>query len=174
MAIVDFTTYPVTFNNLSSYLVNARYSKTENKLELSTAYLQKPFINLTEYGNEYNLALIGFTIAHEISHSIDNIVKKNIEKEIIKQYKVFSKFDNLNFDASNTIKEDIADISALNICEEYLRDFCIQQKYSPLLILLHFKMFYSYYAYQMRQNISKLGIKFELIKNFIQSAKEIE
>jgi predicted metalloendopeptidase len=165
LSIVDFTTYPVTFNNLASYLVNARYSKTENKLELSTAYLQKPFINLTEYGNEYNLALIGFTIAHEISHSIDNIVKKNIEKEIIKQYKVFSKFDNLNYDASNTIKEDIADISALNICEEYLRDFCIQQKYSPLLILLHFKMFYSYYAYQMRQNISKVGIKFELIKN---------
>lgn len=185
IADVNFTTYPLSFYNLASYTVNARYNKLENILEISSSYLQKPFINISEYGTEYNLALIGFTIAHELSHSLSNIGKKsginkngvykvsdkdrvifnNIEKQIIKQYNIFSKFDNLNYDATNTIKEDIADISGLSLCEEYLRDFCIQHNYSPLLILLHFKMFYSYYAYQMRQKITKQGVKFELIKN---------
>jgi len=165
ISMVDFTTYPLSFNNLASYIVNARYNKIENSLQLSSSYLQKPFINTDEYGTEYNLAFIGFTIAHELSHSLDNIVQKNIQKEIIKQYEIFSKYDNLKYDSSITIREDIADISGLNICEEFLRDFCIQHNYSPLLILFHFKMFYSYYAYQMRQKISLKGIKYELIKN---------
>ncbi len=164
-SIVDFTTYPFSFNNLASYIVNARYNTFENSLQISSSYLQKPFINTDEYGTEYNLAFTGFTIAHELSHSLDNIVPKIIQNEIIKQYEIFSEYDNLKYDSSITVREDIADISGLNICEEYLRDFCIQHNYSPLLILLHFKMFYSFFAYQMRQKISQKGIKYELIKN---------
>jgi predicted metalloendopeptidase len=176
-ADVDFTTYPFSFKNLPSYIVNARYETIKNSLEISSAYLQKPFLDFINYGTEYNLASIGFTIAHELSHSIDNlanneevskkdrIIFKNIENAIIKQYEVFSKFDKLKYNAKNTIDEDIADISGLSICEEYLRDFCIQHNFYSLLILQHFKMFYYYYAYQMRQKISKQGIKYELIKN---------
>jgi len=185
LVMYDFNTYPFKITNLPSYVVNAQYLTYDNAIHVSTAYLQKPFINIVEQGFEYNLAYIGFTIAHELSHSLDDngsqfdvngnmnnwwtkkdkIKFEDIQKEIIKQYEVFSEYDGLKYDVSYTIGEDMADIVGLKICEEYLRDFCIQNSYTPFITFLHFRMFYVYFAYQMRQKIREKSIRYELITN---------
>jgi putative endopeptidase len=155
---------------------------------IPNAFLQEPFINLDENGMEYNLAYIGFAIAHELSHSLDDIGSKydylgniynwwtekdtkkfkEIQENIAKQYKSLYKDDNLkyNYDPRfTTVSEEIADISSLNICEEYLRDFNIQNKYTPIINYQKFKQFYIYFAYQMRQTIEKRALNFINITN---------
>lgn len=185
LAKIDWDSYPAQITNLPSYIVNAQYSPIRNSINISNAYLQKPFINLDEHGIEYNLAYIGFTIAHELGHSLDDFGSKfdmegnyydwwtkkdrqhftKIQNEIINQYEVFAQYEKLNYDASQTIGEDIADISGLNICEEYLRDYCIQNKFTPHITYLTYREFYVYFAYQMRQKIHKQSVLFELITN---------
>jgi len=185
LAIGDWTKYPAEITNLTSYIVNAQYLPYKNALFISNAYLQSPFINLETHGVQYNLAYLGFTISHELSHSLDDLGSqydykgdlinwwskkdqkkfKKLQDEIIKQYEVFSSYDKLIYDPTLTVGEDIADISGLNICEEYLRDFCIANKYTPVINFQYFRMFYIYFAYQMRQKIRKKSVKYELITN---------
>lgn len=185
LAFGDWTQYPVQITNLTSYIVNAQYVPYKNALFISNAYLQKPFINLETHGIQYNLAYLGFTIAHELSHSLDDLGSqydykgdlinwwtkqdknkfKKIQDEIITQYRVFAEYDNIDYDPTFTVGEDIADISGLNICEEYLRDFCIANKYTPNINYQYFRIFYTYFAYQMRQKIRKQSVKYELITN---------
>jgi predicted metalloendopeptidase len=185
MAVGDWTQYPLQITNLASYIVNAQYVPYKNALYVSNAYLQNPFINLETHGTQYNLAYLGFTIAHELSHSLDDLGSqydykgdltnwwskkdetkfKQLQDEIINQYEVFAKYDGLDYDATLTIGEDITDISGLNICEEYLRDYCIANKYTPVINFQYFRMFYAYFAYQMRQKIRKPSVKYELITN---------
>ena len=59
-----------------SYIVNAYYTPTENSIYVPLAYLQKPFIDLDERGIEYNLAHIGYTLGHEMSHCLDDLGSK--------------------------------------------------------------------------------------------------
>ena len=59
-----------------SYIVNAYYTPTENSIYVPLAYLQKPFIDLDERGIEYNLAHIGYTLGHEMSHCLDDTGSK--------------------------------------------------------------------------------------------------
>ena len=63
-----------------SYIVNAYYTPTENSIYIPLAYLQKPFIDLEERGIEYNLAHIGYTLGHEMSHCLDDLGSKYDEK----------------------------------------------------------------------------------------------
>ena len=51
-----------------AYVVNAYYTPVQNSIYFPLAYLQKPFIDLDERGLEYNLAFVGYTIGHEMSH----------------------------------------------------------------------------------------------------------
>jgi len=181
----DYNAYPLKITNIPSYIVNAQYLENENTIKVSSAYLQKPFINVLEQGTEYNLAYLGFTLAHEFSHSLDNIGSKydvngnlydwwskkdkikykQIQDNVIKQYYVFSKYDGLSYNPSYSIGEDIADIVGLNVSEEYLSDFCIKNAYTPYITYLHFKMFYVYFTYEMRQKIRPQSIRYELITN---------
>jgi len=55
------------------YVVNAYYTPSENSIYIPLAYLQKPFIDLDERGIEYNLAHVGFTLGHEMSHCLDDL-----------------------------------------------------------------------------------------------------
>ena len=48
---------------------------------------------------------------------------KEIQKDVISQYEEFASRDGIKFDASIGIGEDLADISGLAICDEYLKDF---------------------------------------------------
>lgn len=185
LAVLDFRKYPAKIVSNSSFLVNAMYIPSNNSINVTTSYLQKPFINLDEEGTEYNLGYIGWTIAHELTHSLDNIGRlydhngdlnewwskkdikryKKIQQEIIKNYELFAKYDKINIDFSSTINEDIADINGLNLCEEYLRDYCLANKWTGVVALYHFKIFYLYFAYHMRQQIEKQSLQYSLFSN---------
>ena len=182
---IDWSTIPPKFISKQTYIVNAMYTPTENSVYIPLGYIQKPFVDLDERGLEYNLAHIGFTIAHELSHSLDDFGSKynkygqlqkwwtpNDEKEykkiqenIVKQYEVFASYDGIKFDAWPSIGEDLADIAGFSICLEYLRDF--QQKNEDILPIqsLSFESFFVYFALQSRQKISKKAILAQLKTN---------
>ena len=168
-----------------TYIVNAMYTPTQNGIYIPLGYLQKPFVDLDERGIEYNLSHIGFTLAHEMSHALDDMGSKydykgnlhnwwndtdkkkfkEIQTDIIKQYEKFASYDKIKFDAAPSIGEDLADISAMAICTEYLRDF---QDYNDNIIpirSLSFQAFYVYFAMQQRQHIYKEAIEAQLKTN---------
>jgi putative endopeptidase len=185
MPYIDWREMPFKLIGKQCYIVNAYYSPAENSIFIPSAYLQKPFIDLDERGIEYNLAHLGFTISHEMSHALDDwgsqydIVGnlndwwtekdkqkfKLIQKDVIKQYDVFTLYDNIHFDVHMSLSEDLADISGLAICEEYLRDFQDYHEDIAYIRKLSFHAFFCYYAIQARQTISKKAILAQLKNN---------
>jgi putative endopeptidase len=161
------------------------YTPTQNSIYIPLGYLQKPFVDLDERGIEYNLAHIGFTLAHEMSHSLDDMGSKydyignlhdwwtpedkrkfkKIQEDIIKQYEVFASYDKIKFDAAPSVGEDLADISGLAICEEYLRDFQDMHEDIVPIRSLSFQAFYAYFAMQQRQQIYRQAIVAQLKTN---------
>jgi putative endopeptidase len=177
---IDWQTFKLVGSQ--AYIVNAYYTPTENTIYIPLAYLQKPFIDLDERGIEYNLAHIGYTLAHEMSHSLDDSGskydyngnlhnwwtkddKRNFEnkvKDIVKQYETFAGYDGIKMDATLSTGENLADITGLSICMEYLRDF--QQKNDDITPIksLSFEAFFVYIAVQGRQQIANKAIKAQL------------
>jgi putative endopeptidase len=147
--------------------------------------LQKPFIDLNERGMEYNLAHIGYTLGHEMSHCLDDTGSKydykgNLHnwwtkedrrkfeakvRDVVKQYETFAGYDGIKMDATLSTGENLADISGLAICVEYLRDF--QQKSDDIVPIktLSFETFFVYIAVQGRQQIADAAIKAQLKVN---------
>lgn len=147
--------------------------------------MQHPFVDLSERGIEYNLAHIGFTISHEMSHGFDDngskygydgklfdwwspsdkLKFKHIQDDVTKQYTELALRDGYTFDASIGVGENIADISGVAICDEYLRDF--QQNNQDLIPIrsLSYEAFYTYFAMQQRQKIDKKAISAQLKTN---------
>jgi putative endopeptidase len=184
LPMFDWGATPPKITGTQSYAVNAFYIPTKNEVFISLGYLQKPFIEINR-GIEYNLAHIGFTIAHEMSHALDDLGSmydengmlndwwtnkdkkkyKQIQDDIIKQYEIFALRDGIKFDARPTIGEDLADISGLLICLEYLLD--LQLKNNEILPEkeLSFKLFYVYFAIQQKQKISKNALFAQLKTN---------
>lgn len=182
---VDWSVIPPKLIGTQAYIVNASYTPSKNAIYVPLGYIQKPFIDLEERGIEYNLAHVGFTLSHEMSHALDDWgsqydykgvlnnwwtpkdkeIFKSIQKNVINQYEIFAKRDGIVFDASIGVGEDLADISGLNICTQYLAEF--QQKNDDIsyIRLQSFKIFYLYYAYQMRQKLSKKAISAQLKTN---------
>ena len=183
--VMDWTQYPAKLTGSQAYVVNASYTPITNSIYIPLGYIQEPFIDLNERGIEYNLANVGFTIAHELSHSLDEWGRKynkegnldnwwsdidikhykNIQNDIITQYETFAERDGIKFDASLSIGEDVADISGLAICEEYLRDYQEKTDMLPPNRAHSFQQFYTYYTIQMRQIIPKKALKAQLNTN---------
>jgi putative endopeptidase len=185
LPIMDWTQYPVKMTGSQAYIVNASYTPSKNGIYINLGYIQKPFVDLDERGIEYNLAHIGFTVGHELSHALDDWGSqydytgklnnwwtesdkrkyKVIQNNVIKQYEEFAKRDGIKFDASIGIGEDLADISGLAVCDQYLRDF--QQKNNDLMPIrnLSFDAFYTYFAFQQKQKVGKRAIKAQLKTN---------
>jgi putative endopeptidase len=183
--VVDWSQIPAKFVGTQAYVVNASYTPTENGIYIPLGYIQKPFVDLDERGLEYNLSRIGFTIAHEMSHALDDWGSnydefgklndwwtekdkkefKKIQKDVIKQYEVFAKYDGIDFDAEPSIGEDLADISGLAICQEYLRDFQLKNQDILPIQSLSFEAFFVFFAIQSRQKISKKAILAQLKTN---------
>jgi predicted metalloendopeptidase len=183
--VIDWSQIPPKFVGTQAYVVNASYTPSQNGIYIPLGYIQKPFVDLDERGMEYNLSRIGFTIAHEMSHSLDDWGSKydefgklnnwwtkkdqeafkKIQEDVIKQYEVFAGYDNIVFDAEPSIGEDLADISGLAICQEYLRDF--QMKNEDILPIqsLSYEAFFIFFAVQSRQKISKKAILAQLKTN---------
>jgi putative endopeptidase len=183
--IIDWSQIPPKFIGTQAYVVNASYTPTENGIYIPLGYIQKPFVDLEERGLEYNLSRIGFTIAHEMSHALDDFGSKyddlgklknwwtnkdvaafkKIQTDVIKQYEKFASYDGITFDAEPTIGEDLADISGLAICQEYLRDFQLKNQDILPIQALSFEAFYVFFAVQSRQKISKKAILAQLKTN---------
>ena len=183
--VIDWSQVPPKFIGTQAYVVNASYTPSKNGIYIPLGYIQKPFVDLEERGIEYNLAHIGFTLGHEMSHALDDWGSqydetgklndwwtekdrkkfKKIQKDVIKQYEVFASYDGIKFDAEPSIGEDLADISGLAICREYLRDFQLKNEDILPIKALSFEAFFVYFAYQQRQKISKKAIAAQLKTN---------
>jgi len=183
--VIDWAERPPKFVGTQAYVVNASYTPTENAIYIPLGYIQKPFVDLDERGLEYNLSRIGFTIAHEMSHALDDWGSKydefgklnnwwdekdqkafqKIQNGVIKQYEAFAAYDGVIFDAAPTVGEDLADISGLAICQEYLRDFQLKNQDILPIQGLSFRAFFVFFAVQSRQKISKKAILAQLKTN---------
>jgi len=183
--VIDWAAVPFKFIGTQAYVVNACYTPAKNSIYIPLGYIQKPFVDLDERGIEYNLAYIGYTISHEMSHALDDWGSKydfdgnlndwwspqdkkhfkRIQADVIKQYETFASYDGINFDASLSIGEDLADISGMAICLEYLRQFQINNNDILPICSLSFNTFFVYFAVQYRQQISKKAIGAQLISN---------
>ena len=173
---LDWNQYPVKMISNQAYIVNAAYMSSTNAIYINLGYLQTPFVDIERGGIEYNLAHLGFTIAHEMNHALDNngvfydangklhnwATKEDhrrggmIKDDILKQYEAFSARDGIIFDAAPTIGEDMADISG----------YFLKANEVPLPIQnLYFRTFFSFFAYQMRQKISKRVLAAQLLIN---------
>jgi putative endopeptidase len=173
------------FISKQSYIVNAFYTPSENTIYLPLGYLQEPFIDLKERGIEYNLAHVGYTIAHEISHALDDMGSKYDYKgdlvnwwsskdraiftkkarDITAQYETFAKNIGITFDAASSIGENMADIAGLAICTEYLRDFLDYHRDEIPIRMLSIKCFFAYIAIQAQQKMSKDALTAQLATN---------
>jgi predicted metalloendopeptidase len=182
---IDWSLTPPKFVGTQAYVVNASYTPSLNSIYVPLGYIQKPFIDLDQRGIEYNLAHIGYTLTHEMSHALDDLGSqydytgklhdwwtkkdkqkyKQIQRDIIKQYEVFAKYDGIIFDAEPSIGEDLADISGLAICLKYLRDF--QHKNEDIIPIrsLSYKAMFIYFASQQRQKINKNALNAQLKTN---------
>lgn len=183
LPLIDWSEMKLTGNQ--AYIVNAFYTPVKNSIYIPLAYLQEPFIDLDERGMEYNLAHIGYTIAHEMSHCLDDTGSKYDYKgnlynwwtprdrkiferkvrNVIKQYEVFASYDGIIMDASYGVGEDLADISGLAICTEYLRDFQVKNGDVFSIRALSFEEFFQYIAIANRQVIYKNAILAQLKMN---------
>jgi putative endopeptidase len=165
--------------------VNAFYTPTYNEVFIPLAYIQYPFINLSDVGIEYNMAYIGSTLTHEMSHSLDDngskfdykgdmkdiftkkdrIIYSKIEKDIINQYNIIAKNDGHKFDATNSIGEDMADISGLAITLSYLRDYYLKNNVETPILIPSLQKFFAYYSIANKSYIYKKAIYNQLIFN---------
>jgi predicted metalloendopeptidase len=183
--VIDWVQFPAKFVGTQAYVVNASYTPSKNGIYIPLGYVQKPFVDLEERGIEYNLAHIGDTIGHEMSHALDDSGSqydengvlfdwwtekdkkkfKQIQKDVIKQYESAAAADGIKFDAEPSIGEDLADISGLTICREYLRDF--QLKNDDILPIknISFEAFFIYYAFQARQKVEAKALDAQLKSN---------
>lgn len=183
--MMDWTQYPVKMSGYQAYIVNASYTPSKNAIYINLGYMQKPFIDLDERGIEYNLAHLGFTISHEMSHGFDDMGSKygadgklfdwwtekdkkhykKIQDDVLRQYEEFALRDGIEFDASIGLGEDLADISGLAICDEYLRDF--QDNNNDLIPIraLSYEGFYTYFAFQQKQYVGKKALTAQLKTN---------
>jgi putative endopeptidase len=183
--MMDWTQYPVKMTGTQAYIVNASYTPSKNAIYINLGYIQKPFVDLDERGIEYNLAHLGFTIGHEMSHGFDDMGSKygadgklfdwwtekdkkkykEIQNDVLKQYEEFSARDGIKFDASISIGEDLADISGMAICDEYLRDFQDNNQDLIPIRALSYEGFYTYFAFQQKQLVGKKAIAAQLKTN---------
>jgi putative endopeptidase len=183
--MMDWTQYPVKMVGTQAYIVNASYTPSKNSIYINLGYIQKPFVDLDERGIEYNLAHVGFTISHELSHAFDDLGSKYgwdgnlndwwtdadkkkyklIQQDVTKQYEEFAARDGIKFDASIGVGENLADISGLSICDEYLRDF--QENNDDLIPIRYFsyEVFYTYFAFQQRQIVTRKALSAQLKTN---------
>lgn len=184
-SIMDWKAFQL--NGTQTYVVNAFYVPSFNRIFLPLAYLQRPFIDLEDRGIEYNLANLGYVIAHEFSHSLDvigskydfngnlknwwtNEDKKKYQKlvnDVNAQYKKFMSYDKLYPNVELYIGENIADITGIALCNDYLMLYhsVKENLESVSTTFLSLKTFYNYYAIQMRQHLTDDSMQMLLKKD---------
>jgi predicted metalloendopeptidase len=158
--------------------VNAFYSNPKNEFILPNALLQPPFLDLSKKIS-YNLAYVGFVIAHEIIHGfdvhgssfnekgeisftegrmgwwtkedIDNY--KILQNDVNEHYTALALKDGIKINAELTLNENIADISAMNLVENALETYLFEKNIFGKEQDEYFKDLYYNYAKQWRSII---------------------
>jgi putative endopeptidase len=184
MAFIDWWKMPPKLVGTQAYVVNASYTPSKNNIFINLGYMQKPFVDLSQ-SLEYNLARVGFTISHELSHCLDDWGSqydangnlnnwwtpedkrkyKKIQEGIIKQYQAWAKRDGVNFNPDASVGEDLADISGLEICDDFLRQYLHDKKKIAAQQSYSFKEFHLEFAVQQRQKIPKQALYAQLKTN---------
>jgi len=165
-------------DEMNVFTVNAYYNNTKNEIILPNAILQKPFLDITKQLS-HNLAFIGFIIGHELVHAFDSQgslydekglfrywwTKEDrsryslLQKDVIDHYEALAKKDGHKLDGNLTLDENIADISALNIIEDTLETYLIEQNIFGEKQTAFFKDLYYNYAKQWRAIIKPKQMK---------------
>lgn len=184
LPMMDWMQYPVKMIGTQAYIVNASYTPTQNTIYINLGYMQPPFVNFQK-GIEYNLANLGFTIGHEMTHGFDDWGSlydgygnlndwwtekdkkhfKSLQNDVINQYEEFAARDGIQFDASIGVGEDIADICGMGIVVEYLQDYNHYINNKTLIARNKFEEFFTYFAYQEKQQVSKRALRAQLKNN---------
>ena len=181
--VIDWQHFKLT--GTQCYIVNAFYAANSNSIYIPLAMLQDPFIDLHQRGLEHNLVYIGYTLGHELSHSLDNTGSqydevgnlknwwteadhKTFEKkqqDVTKQYEEFAARDGIHFDASIGVGENLADISGFALIEQYLLDNQLINNEITLVKKINLMKLYINIAVQGRQKLSPKAIKAQLKMN---------
>jgi putative endopeptidase len=163
---------------MNVYDVNAFYSNSRNEFILPNALLQPPFLDLSKKIS-YNLAYIGFIIAHEIIHGFDvrgssfnekgelSFIEgrlgwwtkedvdnyKILQNDVNEHYTALALKDGIKINAELTLNENIADISAMNLVENALETYLFEKNIFGKEQDAYFKDLYYNYAKQWRSII---------------------
>ena len=130
------------FSGYQSFVVNAYYTAQSNSIYIPTAYMHSMNVQFGR-GYEYDLASVGFTIGHEISHALHvqsrvfdykGVIKNwwtrgdvaTYERKIAdirRQYETISKKYGFVIDGNLSLSENLADVNGLAVCEDALHRF---------------------------------------------------
>jgi len=130
------------FAGYQSFIVNAYYTAASNSIYIPTAYMHSLNVQFGR-GYEYDLASVGFTFGHEISHALHvnsrtfdykGVIKNwwsrpdvaTYERKIAgirRQYEDVSKKYGFVIDGNLSLSENLADVTGLAVCEDALHRF---------------------------------------------------
>ena len=130
------------FAGYQSFIVNAYYTAASNSIYIPTAYMHSLNVQFGR-GYEYDLASVGFTFGHEISHALHvnsrtfdykGVIKNwwsrpdvaTYERKIAgirRQYEDISKKYGFVIDGNLSLSENLADVNGLAVCEDALHRF---------------------------------------------------
>ena len=174
LPIIKWSEYPFEYAGYQVFTVNANYNSTTNAVYIPVAYIQEPFISVKNHGSlDYNLANIGFTIAHELTHAFDNIGSnydhdgnlnewwsasdkkkyKMIQENVKKHYDYFTKKDGVTIELDLSLRENISDINSITICMRYIMDFLNDSGLGLTSMYEVIEDFFINYTIAMRQTI---------------------
>ena len=176
-----------------SFVVNAYYTPNSNSIYIPTAYMHSMNVKFG-LGYEYDLASVGFTFGHELSHALHISSRVYNHRGIIKnwwtrddvatyerkiaairsQYEAISKKDGFVIDGNLSLPENLADVTGLAICEDALNRFHetaakadtgASDTINAQLRAMSFFKFYTYYAIQNRQYANRREILVQVLTN---------
>ena len=176
-----------------SFIVNAYYTPNTNSIYIPTAYMHSMNVQFGR-GYEYDLASVGFTFGHEISHALHvssrvynhrGIIKNwwtrddvtTYERKIAairRQYEEISRKDGFVIDGNLSLPENLADVTGLAVCEDALNRFLdanatadpgASDTANAHIRAMSFYNFYTYYAIQNRQYANRREILVQVLTN---------
>jgi predicted metalloendopeptidase len=174
-----------------SFVVNAYYTPSSNSIYIPTAYMHSMNVQFGR-GYEYDLASVGFTFGHEISHALHVNSRTYNHKGVIKnwwskddtatyerkiadirrQYEEVSRNDGFVIDGNLSLSENLADVTGIAICEDALNKYH-RHVYDGVTDMTRdehvrtssFLNFYTYYAIQNRQYANFREILVQVLTN---------
>jgi len=179
------------FVGFQSFVVNAYYTPNSNSIYIPTAYMHSMNVQFGR-GYEYDLASVGFTFGHEISHALHvnsriynhkGIIKNWWSKDdtatyerkiaaIRRQYEEISRKDGFVIDGNLSLSENLADVTGIAVCEDALNKYHrhVYDDVSDITRDEHvressFLNFYTYYAIQNRQYANFREILVQVLTN---------